>query len=94
MGSLCHMYHFCFKPQKPLFQGILLLGQFFCNFFVAPLTYTWATQRTTYQQKIKLPLYSMHIFDCTQNFIANDCPLFSLKARYTHTTKFMSQIKI
>ena len=43
MGSLCHMYvlrslshTLSFKPQKPLFQGILLRGQFFYNFFVAP----------------------------------------------------------
>ena len=34
MSSLCHMYNFRIKPQKPLFQDMLLLGQIFYIFLL------------------------------------------------------------
>ena len=47
MGSLCHMYHFCFKPQKQLFQNILLLGQVFYIFISAQYLFGLHVSKST-----------------------------------------------
>ena len=92
MGSLYHMYHFCFKPQKPLFRDILLLGKNFSYFSLGSIPISPTREQINEEMpEIFKRTYpsTQYILDCTE-LIVNDRP----QARYTHTTKVMSHIKV
>ena len=93
MGSLCHMYHFCFKPQRPLFQDILLLGQIFYIFLLARYLFGLHVSKSTKKCQKYLKEHTTPLLDAyqiAQNFIVNDRPPFPLKARYTYTTSHVT----
>ena len=98
MGSLCcHMYHFCFELQRTLFQDILLLGQIFYIFSFGSIP-IWPTceEINEMPEIFKRTYYpsTRSILDCTELYCQRHCPPFPLKARYTHTMKVMSHVKV
>ena len=86
MGSLCHMYHFCFKPQKQLLQNILLLGQVL-YFYLGPIP-VWPTREQINEEmpEIFKRTYpsTRYILDCTELYCQRLSFLSTQSSLYSH----------
>ena len=87
MGSLCHMYHFCFKLQRTLFQDILLLGEIFYIFSLGSLP-IWPTceQINEIPEIFKRIYYpsTRCILDCTELYCQRASSLSTQSLLYSH----------
>ena len=87
MGSLYHMYHFCFKPQKPLFRDILLLGKNFSYFSLGsiPISPTREQINEEMPEIFKRTYPSTQcILDCTEPYCQRPFSLSTQTSLYSH----------
>ena len=87
MGSLCHMYHFCFKPQKTTVSKYIITWTSFLYFYLGPIP-VWPTREQINEEmpEIFKRTYpsTRYILDCTELYRQRLSFLSTQSSLYSH----------